>query len=25
LSESSADDSRQWLQLSIADKYVDFS
>ena len=24
LSESSADDSRQWLQLSIADKYVDF-
>jgi len=25
LSESSSDDSRQWLQLSIADKYVDFS
>jgi hypothetical protein len=25
LSESSADDSRQWLQLAIADKYVDFN
>lgn len=25
LSETSADDSRQWLQLAIADKYVDFS
>jgi hypothetical protein len=25
LSESSADDSRQWLQLSIADEHVDFS
>lgn len=25
LSEGSSDDSRQWLQLSIADKYVDFS
>jgi hypothetical protein len=25
LSESSADDSRQWLQLAIADEYVDFS
>ena len=25
LSETEASDSRQWLQLSIADKYVDFS
>jgi hypothetical protein len=25
LSESSSDDSRQWLQLAIADKYVDFN
>lgn len=25
LSESDSKDSRQWLQLSIADKYVDFS
>ena len=25
LSESNADDSRQWLQLAIADEYVDFS
>lgn len=25
LSEGSSDDSRQWLQLSIADKYVDFN
>ena len=25
LSESNADDSRQWLQLAIADAYVDFS
>jgi hypothetical protein len=25
LSKSNSDDSRQWLQLSIADKYVDFS
>ena len=25
LSESSADDSRQWLQLAIADEYVDFN
>jgi hypothetical protein len=25
LSESISDDSRQWLQLSITDKYVDFS
>jgi hypothetical protein len=25
LSESSSNDSRQWLQLSIADEYVDFS
>ena len=25
LSESSANDSRQWLQLAIADEYVDFS
>ena len=25
LSESNADDSRQWLQLATADEYVDFS
>ena len=25
LSESNADDSRQWLQLAIADEYVDFN
>ena len=25
LSESDSKDSRQWLQLAIADKYVDFS
>jgi hypothetical protein len=25
LSESDADDSRQWLQLAIADEYVDFN
>jgi hypothetical protein len=25
LSEGSSDDSRQWLQLAIADKYVDFN
>lgn len=25
LSDSNADDSRQWLQLAIADEYVDFS